>query len=254
MSNRKQARLEAKRFIDTLSVEPYPNSQKSYLLGSRPDIRVPVREITLSDTLVGGSKDAPIFEPNEPICVYDTSGVYTDPSHDIDLYKGLPKLREEWIEERRDTHILPSMSSHFARERLADETLDELRYGHLPRIRRAMGQHRVTQLHYARQGIITPEMEFVAIRENSRRLAHQDPSLLQQHAGQNFGAHLPDLITPEFVRREIAEGRAIIPCNINHPESEPMIIGRNFLVKVNANIGNSSVSSSIEEEVEKLVW
>ncbi|EJB8582270.1 phosphomethylpyrimidine synthase ThiC, partial [Vibrio cholerae] len=126
MSNRKQARLEAKRFIDTLSVEPYPNSQKSYLLGPRPDIRVPVREITLSDTLVGGSKDAPIFEPNEPICVYDTSGVYTDPSHDIDLYKGLPKLREEWIEERRDTHILPSMSSHFARERLADETLDEL--------------------------------------------------------------------------------------------------------------------------------
>ncbi|EKA4523257.1 phosphomethylpyrimidine synthase ThiC [Vibrio cholerae] len=254
MSNRKQARLEAKRFIDTLSVEPYPNSQKSYLLGSRPDIRVPVREITLSDTLVGGSKDAPIFEPNEPICVYDTSGVYTDPSHDIDLYKGLPKIREEWIEERGDTHILPSMSSHFARERLADETLDELRYGHLPRIRRAISPHRVTQLHYARQGIITPEMEFVAIRENSRRLAHQDPSLLQQHAGQNFGAHLPDLITPEFVRREIAEGRAIIPCNINHPESEPMIIGRNFLVKVNANIGNSSVSSSIEEEVEKLVW
>lgn len=151
MSNRKQARLEAKRFIDTLSVEPYPNSQKSYLLGSRPDIRVPVREITLSDTLVGGSKDAPIFEPNEPICVYDTSGVYTDPSHDIDLYKGLPKLREEWIEERRDTHILPSMSSHFARERLADETLDELRYGHLPRIRRAIGKHRVTQLHYARR-------------------------------------------------------------------------------------------------------
>lgn len=254
MSNRKQARLEAKRFIDTLSVEPYPNSQKSYLVGSRPDIRVPVREITLSDTLVGGSKDAPIFEPNEPICVYDTSGLYTDPSHDIDLYQGLPKLREEWIEERRDTHILLSMSSHFARERLADETLDGLRYGHLPRIRRAISPHRVTQLHYARQGIITPEMEFVAIRENSRRLAHQDPNLLQQHAGQNFGANLPELITPEFVRREIAEGRAIIPCNINHPESEPMIIGRNFLVKVNANIGNSSVSSSIEEEVEKLVW
>ncbi|RBM40101.1 phosphomethylpyrimidine synthase ThiC [Vibrio tarriae] len=254
MSNRKQARLEAKRFIDTLSVEPYPNSQKSYLLGSRPDIRVPVREITLSDTLVGGSKEAPIFEPNEPICVYDTSGVYTDPTYDIDLYQGLPKLRETWIEERRDTHILPSMSSHFARERLADETLDELRYGHLPRIRRAIDPHRVTQLHYARQGIITPEMEFVAIRENSRRLAHQDPNLLQQHAGHSFGAHLPDLITPEFVRREIAEGRAIIPCNINHPESEPMIIGRNFLVKVNANIGNSSVSSSIEEEVEKLVW
>ncbi|TXZ07739.1 phosphomethylpyrimidine synthase ThiC [Vibrio mimicus] len=254
MSNRKQARLEAKRFIDTLSVEPYPNSQKTYLVGSRADIRVPAREITLSDTLVGGSKDAPIFEPNEPICVYDTSGVYTDPEHDIDLYKGLPKLRESWIEERQDTQILPSMSSHFARERLADETLDELRYGRLPRIRQAQSQRRVTQLHYARQGIITPEMEFVAIRENSRRLSYQDPNLTQQHTGQNFGAHLPDLITPEFVRREVAEGRAIIPCNINHPESEPMIIGRNFLVKVNANIGNSSVSSSIEEEVEKLVW
>ncbi|MEH0373436.1 phosphomethylpyrimidine synthase ThiC [Vibrio mimicus] len=254
MSNRKQARLEAKRFIDTLSVEPYPNSQKTYLVGSRADIRVPAREITLSDTLVGGSKDAPIFEPNEPICVYDTSGVYTDPEHDIDLYKGLPKLRESWIEERQDTQILPSMSSHFARERLADETLDELRYDHLPRIRQAQSQRRVTQLHYARQGIITPEMEFVAIRENSRRLSYQDPNLTQQHAGQNFGAHFPDLITPEFVRREVAEGRAIIPCNINHPESEPMIIGRNFLVKVNANIGNSSVSSSIEEEVEKLVW
>ncbi|MEF3022266.1 phosphomethylpyrimidine synthase ThiC [Vibrio mimicus] len=254
MSNRKQARLEAKRFIDTLSVEPYPNSQKTYLVGSRADIRVPAREITLSDTLVGGSKDAPIFEPNEPICVYDTSGVYTDPEHDIDLYKGLPKLRESWIEERQDTQILPSMSSHFSRERLADETLDELRYGNLPRIRQAQNQRRVTQLHYARQGIITPEMEFVAIRENSRRLSYQDPNLTQQHTGQNFGAHLPDLITPEFVRREVAEGRAIIPCNINHPESEPMIIGRNFLVKVNANIGNSSVSSSIEEEVEKLVW
>ncbi|ENM5891124.1 phosphomethylpyrimidine synthase ThiC [Vibrio mimicus] len=254
MSNRKQARLEAKRFIDTLSVEPYPNSQKTYLVGSRADIRVPAREITLSDTLVGGSKDAPIFEPNEPICVYDTSGVYTDPEHDIDLYKGLPKLRESWIEERQDTQILPSMSSHFARERLADETLDELRYGRLPRIRQAQSQRRVTQLHYARQGIITPEMEFVAIRENSRRLSYQDQNLTQQHTGQNFGAHLPDLITPEFVRREVAEGRAIIPCNINHPESEPMIIGRNFLVKVNANIGNSSVSSSIEEEVEKLVW
>ncbi|HHI5411374.1 thiamine biosynthesis protein ThiC [Vibrio metoecus] len=254
MSNRKQARLEAKRFIDTLSVEPYPNSQKTYLVGSRTDICVPVRKITLSDTLVGGSKEAPIFEPNEPIYVYDTSGVYTDPEHDIDLYNGLPKLRESWIEERQDTQFLPSMSSDFARERLADETLDELRYGHLPRIRQAQKQRRVTQLHYARRGIITPEMEFVAIRENSRRLSYQDPNLTQQHAGQNFGAHLPDLITPEFVRNEVAQGRAIIPCNINHPESEPMIIGRNFLVKVNANIGNSSVSSSIEEEVEKLVW
>lgn len=163
-------------------------------------------------------------------------------------------IENHGFQERQDTQFLPSMSSDFARERLADETLDELRYGHLPRIRQAQNQRRVTQLHYARRGIITPEMEFVALRENSRRLSYQDPNLTQQHAGQNFGAHLPDLITPEFVRNEVAQGRAIIPCNINHPESEPMIIGRNFLVKVNANIGNSSVSSSIEEEVEKLVW
>ncbi|EKO3501639.1 phosphomethylpyrimidine synthase ThiC [Vibrio fluvialis] len=254
MSNRKQARLEAKQFIETLSVQPYPNSKKTYLTGSRDDIRVPMREISLADSLIGGTKEEPVYEPNEPVCVYDTSGVYTDPDYTIDLYQGLPKLREQWVIEREDTEVLAGMSSEYARERLADHTLDELRYGNLPIIRRAKAGHRVTQLHYARQGMITPEMEYIALRENMGRRRYQDEQLNRQHPGQNFGANLPKDITPEFVRQEVAEGRAIIPCNINHPESEPMIIGRNFLVKVNANIGNSSVSSSIEEEVEKLVW
>ncbi|MBL4239772.1 phosphomethylpyrimidine synthase ThiC [Vibrio fluvialis] len=254
MSNRKQARLEAKQFIETLSVQPYPNSKKTYLTGSRDDIRVPMREISLADSLIGGTKEEPVYEPNEPVCVYDTSGVYTDPDYTIDLYQGLPKLREQWVMEREDTEVLAGMSSEYARERLADHTLDELRYGNLPIIRRAKAGRRVTQLHYARQGMITPEMEYIALRENMGRRRYQDEQLNRQHPGQNFGANLPKDITPEFVRQEVAEGRAIIPCNINHPESEPMIIGRNFLVKVNANIGNSSVSSSIEEEVEKLVW
>ncbi|MCG6228075.1 phosphomethylpyrimidine synthase ThiC [Vibrio furnissii] len=254
MSSRKQARLEAKQFIETLSVQPYPNSKKTYLTGSRDDIRVPMREISLADSLIGGTKDAPVYEPNEAVCVYDTSGVYTDPDYTIDLYQGLPKLREQWVMEREDTEVLEGMSSAYARERLADQTLDELRYGNLPVIRRAKAGRRVTQLHYARQGVITPEMEYIALRENMGRHHYQDEQLNRQHLGQHFGAHLPKAITPEFVRQEVAEGRAIIPCNINHPESEPMIIGRNFLVKVNANIGNSSVSSSIEEEVEKLVW
>ncbi|EJN6829515.1 phosphomethylpyrimidine synthase ThiC [Vibrio cidicii] len=254
MSNRKQARLEAKQFIDTLSVQAYPNSNKIYVEGSRPDIRVPMREISLSDSLIGGSKEAPILAPNEPIRVYDTSGVYTDPQHTIDLYSGLPKLREGWIAERADTEVLDEVSSVYTKQRLDDETLDELRYGNLPRIRRAKTGHCVTQLHYARKGIITPEMEFIALRENMGRAQYRDEVLTQQHPGQSFGANLPKEISAEFVRREVAEGRAIIPSNINHPESEPMIIGRNFLVKVNANIGNSSVTSSIEEEVEKLVW
>ncbi|EOW6616244.1 phosphomethylpyrimidine synthase ThiC [Vibrio fluvialis] len=254
MSNRKQARLEAKQFIETLSVQPYPNSKKTYLTGSRDDIRVPMREISLADSLIGGTKEAPVYEANEPVCVYDTSGVYTDPDYTIDLYQGLPKLREQWVMEREDTEVLAGMSSEYARERLADHTLDELRYGNLPIIRRAKAGRRVTQLHYARQGMITPEMEYIALRENMGRRRYQDEQLNRQHPGQNFGANLPKDITPEFVRQEVAEGRAIIPCNINHPELEPMIIGRNFLVKVNANIGNSSVSSSIEEEVEKLVW
>ncbi|KHT62456.1 thiamine biosynthesis protein ThiC [Photobacterium gaetbulicola] len=254
MSNRKQARLEAKQFIDSLTTQAYPNSRKVYVTGSREDIRVPMREITLADSLVGGTKESPVFEPNEPIRVYDTSGFYTDPEQPADIYAGLPKLRESWIEARGDTELLDELSSQYSKQRLADDTLDELRFEQQPRIRRAKPGKNVTQLHYARQGIITPEMEFIAIRENMGRATYRDEVLNQQHPGMAFGANLPKEITPEFVRQEVAEGRAIIPSNINHPETEPMIIGRNFLVKVNANIGNSSVSSSIEEEVEKLVW
>ncbi|MGF1699758.1 phosphomethylpyrimidine synthase ThiC [Photobacterium makurazakiensis] len=254
MTNRKQARLEAKQFIESLTAQPYPNSQKVYVTGSRNDIRVPMREITLADSLVGGTKDEPAFEPNEPVRVYDTSGYYTDPEHQIDIYSGLPKLRESWIAERGDTELLDDLSSAYSKERLADDTLDELRFGERSRVRRAVTGSNVTQLHYARKGVITPEMEFIAIRENMGRAKYRDEVLNQQHPGMPLGANLPRDITPDFVRQEVAEGRAIIPSNINHPESEPMIIGRNFLVKVNANIGNSSVSSSIEEEVEKLVW
>ena len=254
MSNRKQARLEAKQFIDSLTTQAYSNSRKVYVTGSREDIRVPMREIALADSLVGGTKESPVFEPNEPVRVYDTSGFYTDPEQPADIYAGLPKLRESWIEERGDTEQLNELSSQYSKQRLADDTLDELRFEQQARIRRAKPGKNVTQLHYARQGIITPEMEFIAIRENMGRAKYRDEVLNQQHPGMSFGANLPQEITPEFVRREVAEGRAIIPSNINHPETEPMIIGRNFLVKVNANIGNSSVSSSIEEEVEKLVW
>ncbi|EAS62903.1 phosphomethylpyrimidine synthase ThiC [Photobacterium angustum] len=254
MSNRKQARLEAKQFIESLTAQPYPNSQKVYVQGSRPDVLVPMREITLANSLVGGSKENPIFEPNEPIRVYDTSGFYTDPEKNIDIYNGLPLVREQWIAERGDTELLEGLSSEYANERLDDKTLDDLRFAERARIRCAKAGHCVTQLHYARQGIITPEMEYIAIRENMGRAKYRDEVLNQQHPGVSFGANLPKEITPEFVRKEVAEGRAIIPANINHPETEPMIIGRNFLVKVNANIGNSAVSSSIEEEVEKLVW
>ncbi|WP_318488438.1 phosphomethylpyrimidine synthase ThiC [Photobacterium leiognathi] len=254
MSNRKQARLEAKQFIESLTVQPYPNSQKVYVQGSRSDLRVPMREITLADSLVGGSKESPIFEPNEPVRVYDTSGFYTDPDKTIDIYSGLPTVREQWILDRDDTELLDGLSSDYANERLDDKTLDDLRFGECAPIRRAKAGKCVTQLHYARQGIITPEMEYIAIRENMGRAKYRDEVLNQQHPGISFGANLPKEITPEFVRQEVAEGRAIIPANINHPETEPMIIGRNFLVKVNANIGNSAVSSSIEEEVEKLVW
>ncbi|MGF1685161.1 phosphomethylpyrimidine synthase ThiC [Photobacterium japonica] len=254
MSNRKQARLEAKQFIESLTIQPYPNSHKVYVTGSRDDIQVPMREICLADSLVGGTKDDPILEPNEPVRVYDTSGFYTDPNHEIDIYTGLPQIREAWITSRSDTELLDEQSSAYSKERLSDTTLDDLRFSEQARIRRAKPGTNVTQLHYARKGVITPEMEYIAIRENMGRAKYRDEVLNQQHPGMAFGANLPAEITPEFVRQEVAEGRAIIPANINHPESEPMIIGRNFLVKVNANIGNSSVSSSIEEEVEKLVW
>lgn len=253
-SSRREQRSSAQTFIDNLKGMAHPNSRRIFIEGSRADIRVPLREIQLADTFVGGTKEAPQFEPNEPVPVYDTSGPYGEEAAPIDVRRGLPRLREAWVLERADTDALDGLSSTFTQERLADEGLDHLRFEHLPKPRRAKPGRRVTQLHYARQGIVTPEMEFIAIRENMGRERVRSELLRTQHPGQGFGARLPQNITPEFVRDEVAAGRAIIPSNINHPEAEPMIIGRNFLVKINANIGNSAVTSSIEEEVEKLVW
>ncbi|WP_336289772.1 phosphomethylpyrimidine synthase ThiC [Aeromonas dhakensis] len=253
-SSRREQRSSAQTFIDNLKGMAHPNSRRIFIEGSRPDIRVPLREIQLADTFVGGTKEAPQFEPNEPVPVYDTSGPYGEDAAPIDVRRGLPRLREEWVLERADTDALEGLSSTFTQERLADEGLDHLRFEHLPSARRAKPGRRVTQLHYARAGIVTPEMEFIALRENMGRERVRSELLRTQHPGQGFGARLPQNITPEFVRDEVAAGRAIIPSNINHPEAEPMIIGRNFLVKINANIGNSAVTSSIEEEVEKLVW
>ena len=231
---------------------PFPGSKRVYLAGSRPDIQVPIREISQMDT---ETRDG--VEKNPPIPVYDTSGPYTDPSIEIDLLKGLPRLRDTWILEREDTQQLDGPSSEYGHKRQNDPELSNLRFEHISNPRIAKAGKNVTQMHYARQGIITPEMEFVAIRENMKLEEMRDMALMRahpQHPGENFGADIPEQITAEFVRSEIARGRAIIPANINHPEAEPMIIGRNFLVKVNTNIGNSAVSSSITEEVEKMVW
>lgn len=251
---RREQRAKAQHFIDTLEGTAFPNSKRIYVTGSQHDIRVPMREIQLSPTLIGGSKDNPQFEENEAVPVYDTSGPYGDPEVAINVQQGLAKLRQPWIDARNDSEELDDRSSAYTRERLADDGLDDLRFTGLLTPKRAKAGKRVTQLHYARKGIVTPEMEFIAIRENMGRERIRSEVLRHQHPGMNFGARLPENITPEFVRDEVAAGRAIIPANINHPESEPMIIGRNFLVKVNANIGNSAVTSSIEEEVEKLVW
>jgi len=230
-------------------ITPFPNSTKVYVVGSRPDLRVPMREIKLSNTLSPEGKEA-----NSAVTVYDPSGAYTDPMVKIDIQQGLPSIRSVWIEERQDTEILPAITSSYGQKRAHDPTLEQLRFPTLRQPRRAKTGHNVTQMHYAKQGIITPEMEFIAIRENQRLETVKDQLLLQQHSGNSFGATIPKLITPEFVRDEIAKGRAIIPANINHPEVEPMIIGRNFLVKINANIGNSALGSSISEEVEKMIW
>ena len=240
--------VAAEAHVDGAAIQPLPNSRKIYVTGSRPDIRVPMREISQADTptSMGG-------EQNPPITVYDCSGPYTDPAVRIDIRQGLAPLRDAWIEERGDTERLPSQSSSYGRARLADPALAELRLAHVQQPRRARPGKNVTQMHYARQGIITPEMEFVAIREN-QRLDLLSEQLRQQHPGQDFGAAIPKAITAEFVRSEIARGRAIIPNNINHPECEPMIIGRNFLTKINCNIGNSPIVSSIQEEVDKMTW
>ena len=230
--------------VDEAATRPFPKSKKTYVEGSRPDLLVPMREITLSPT---GS------EENPPVHVYDTSGPYTDPDVKIDIRKGLSPLRVKWIIEREDTEELPGLSSSYGRIRLEDPSLSGLRLDVRRNPRRAKSGMNVTQMHYARRGIVTPEMEYVAIREN-QRMESQREMILSQHPGQNFGAKSPAFITPEFVRDEVARGRAIIPLNINHPETEPMIIGRNFLVKINANIGNSALGSSISEEVEKMTW
>ncbi|MEF2269714.1 phosphomethylpyrimidine synthase ThiC [Janthinobacterium sp. LS2A] len=254
--------LSATATVDEAAIAPLPNSRKIYVEGSRPDIRVPMREISQSDTEAsfGGEKNPPIY-------VYDTSGPYTDPDVQIDIRSGLDTPRLPWIVERADTEELPGPTSDYGIARLADPKLAELRFNLHRKPRRAIAGKNVTQMHYARQGIITPEMEFVAIRENMRRqeylrelkasgpMGERLADLMgRQHPGQSFGASIPAEITPEFVREEIARGRAIIPANINHTEVEPMIIGRNFLVKINANIGNSAVTSSIGEEVEKMTW
>jgi phosphomethylpyrimidine synthase len=228
---------------------PIPGSRKVHVPGSRPDLRVAMREVMQANTqtLAG-------VQENPPITLYDTSGPYSDATVDINLAAGLAPLRARWIEERGDTEALAALSSSFGREREHNARMDSVRFPNRPLPRRAKTGANVSQMHYARRGIITPEMEYVAIRENQRFEAVRDATLRSQHPGQSFGANIQTLITPEFVRDEIARGRAILPCNINHPESEPMIIGRNFLTKINANIGNSAVSSGIAEEVEKLVW
>ena len=228
---------------------PLPGSEKVYVQGSRPDIRVPMRIVNQDDTpsLFGASSNPSIY-------LYDTSGPYTDPNMVIDVTKGVDPIREPWIEERNDTEALHTLTSAYGQERRNDASLDALRFDHLRTPKKAKAGRRVTQMHYARQGMITPEMEFIAIRENQKLTAFRETDLWQQHPGHAFGAAIPEEITPEFVRSEVARGRAIIPANINHPELEPMIIGRNFLVKINANMGNSAVTSSIAEEVEKMVW
>ncbi len=260
-ANDKFIAVEAR--VDAAAIKSLPNSRKIHVLGSRPDIRVPMREISqaATETAFGG-------ETNPPVYAYDCSGPYTDPQAEIDIRRGLPAMRAPWIAERGDSEALAGLTSGFGRQRAADPALDELRFPGLQRKPlRAKAGANVSQMHYARKGIITPEMEYVAIRENGNRRAYIEQLraagkqgqrladvLCRQHPGNSFGASIPDEITPQFVCDELARGRAIIPCNINHPESEPMIIGRNFLTKINANIGNSALGSSIQEEVEKMTW
>jgi phosphomethylpyrimidine synthase len=248
--------------VDEAAVQPLPRSRKMYVEGKQPGVRVPMREISQTDTPAAFGA-----EKNPPVYVYDTSGPYTDPSVRIDIRSGLAALRARWIEARGDTELLAGPTSQYGRERLADTKLAQLRFDLKRAPRRAKAGMNVTQMHYARRGIVTPEMEFIAIRENLRRREYLEELrstgpvgqrmaelLGRQHRGQSFGASIPEEVTPEFVRDEVARGRAIIPANVNHPETEPMVIGRNFLVKVNANIGNSAVTSSIAEEVDKMTW
>lgn len=240
-----------------ITTEPFPASRKVYVEGTLPGVRVPMREVRVAPTRTHAGALGERQVENPPVTVYDTSGPYTDPEARIDVYAGLPPLRRAWIEGRGDVEELASVTSLYGRQRAADPNLAPIRFAHT---RRPLRGGNVTQMHYARKGIVTPEMEYIAIRENQRREMSWDSDGkawgggVAQHPGQSWGAGIPAVITPEFVRDEVARGRAIIPSNVNHPESEPMIIGRNFLVKINANIGNSAVTSSIEEEVDKLIW
>ena len=249
MSTLSEALFSHEAAVDKQATKTFPNSRKIYVQGSRQDIQVPMREITQMPTL--GNKTE---EENPPLTVYDTSGPYTDPRVEIDIRKGLSPLRRAWIEERQDTKTLSDWSSEYGRKRMTLPHLEHTRYRNTPLPRRAKRSQNVTQMHYAKRGIITYEMEYVAIRENQKLQHLSDQNPQQRHPGEAFGAVIPKTVTPEFVRDEIAKGRAIIPSNINHPETEPMIIGRNFLVKINANIGNSALTSSIAEEVEKMTW
>ena len=233
-----------------ITTTPFPKSKKVYVKGEiHPDVNVAMREIELSDTVDSFTQKR---TKNQSVTVYDTSGPYTDPSKTINVHEGIERIREQWIMDRGDVEELDEFSSIYCKERLNDESLDHLRFNHIRKPKRAKAGKNVSQMYYAKQGIITPEMEYVAIRENQKIL--DAIRLTKQHPGESFGANIPDTITPEFVREEVARGRAVIPSNINHPEAEPMILGRNFLVKINANIGNSATTSSIEEEVEKAVW
>ena len=245
MKNKDTAPKEGK-----ITRHPFPNSKKIYVSGKvHPNIKVAMREISLSDTKHSMTGK---MTPNAPVTVYDTSGPYTDPNKEINVHQGIERIREQWILDRQDVEQLPSFSSEYCNKRLNDSSLDHMRFSLLKNPYRAKEGKNVTQLHYAKKGIITPEMEYIAIRENQR--IDEMTEIRKQHKGEHFGASIPDKITPEFVREEVARGRAVIPSNINHPEAEPMILGRNFLVKINANIGNSATTSSIEEEVEKAVW
>ena len=252
--SRNTSRESARAFLDSLTAQQFPSSRKVYLSGENPGVNVGVREICLGQSLVGGDEKNPVFAPNEPLQVYDTTGPYSDPDYKPDVRQGLPRMRRGWIETRGDSEALGSRQATYSQKRMADRGLDHIRFENLPAPRKAKAGNNVTQMHYARRGVITPEMEFVAVRENMGRTRLSQQLLESDFKKARDGIYIPPQITPEFVRREVAEGRAIIPANINHQEMEPMIIGRNFLCKVNANIGNSAVTSSIEEEVEKLVW
>ncbi|MBT8130664.1 MAG: phosphomethylpyrimidine synthase ThiC, partial [Gammaproteobacteria bacterium] len=245
--------LEATARLSAEARRPLAGSEKIHVSGSRPDIKVAMREISQGDTPAMFSAGS-----NPSLVIYDTSGAYTDPAVEIDLLQGLTPLRDGWIAERGDTTQLAGASAAYTRDREASSNVEAIRFPNRPPPRRAKDDACVTQMHYARKGIVTPEMEYVALRENLQReemrAEYEKAGLLRRQTGESFGAVLPETVTGEFVRDEIASGRAIIPANINHPEIEPMAIGRNFLVKVNANIGNSAVTSSIAEEVEKMVW